>query len=288
MGTISDMDKEGSWTMVIRPRRKWLDFRLGELWRARDLIRMFVKRDFAAQYKQTVLGPVWFIVQPLLTTLVFTIIFGNVAKLPSAGLPHLVFYMTGTTIWNYFVTCFIATSSTFSQNAPLFSKVYFPRLAIPLAIVISNLLRFAIQFVLLLAVIVYYIVQGSNVHMTTWLATLPLLLLMMAGFSLGGGILVAALAVRYRDLHFLISFGLQLFMFATPIIYSLSDVTPKKRLLLIFNPLAPVVEGFRKALLGSGWVDGLFLLYGVAMMILIVFVGLLVFNRVENTFIDVI
>lgn len=218
--------------MVIRPKRNWFDLRFGELWQYRDLVKLFVRRDFVAVYKQTILGPLWYLIQPLLTTLVFTVIFGNIAKLPTDGLPSFLFYLSGTVIWQYFAECLNKTSQTFISNAQLFGKVYFPRMAVPVSILLSNLITFAIQFGLFLCFVSYFLLNGTQVKPNLWILITPLLLFMMAGLGLGFGIIVSALTTRYRDLRFLVTFGVQLWMYATPVIYPISSVPEKYRFLI--------------------------------------------------------
>ncbi len=206
---------DDSWTLIIEPQRGWLDLRLRDLWRARDLIQLFVWRDFVSVYKQTILGPLWYLIQPLLTTIVFTVIFGRIAALPTDGLPQFLFYLSGTVIWGYFAECLNKTSLTFITNAHLFGKVYFPRLAVPVSILISNLIAFGIQFLLFGAFTIYYVVIGAPVTPSWWILLTPVLLLIMAGLGLGFGIIVSSLTTRYRDLRFLVAFGVQLWMYAT-------------------------------------------------------------------------
>jgi len=279
---------EDQWTMIIRPQRGWFDLNLGELWHYRDLIRLFVQRDFISIYKQTILGPLWYLIQPLLTTITFTIIFGRFAKLPTDGIPPFLFYMSGTVIWSYFAESLNKTSNTFINNAQLFGKVYFPRLAAPISILISSLIAFAIQFVLFLGFLAYFMLVGSEVHPNEWVLITPLLLLMMAGLGLGFGIIVSSLTTRYRDLRFLVSFGIQLWMYATPVIYPVSAIPEQYQPLINANPLAPIVEAFRYAYLGSGTVSLINLVYSFAFMLVILFIGLLLFNRIEATFMDTI
>lgn len=276
------------WTMTIRPQRHWLDLRLGELWRYRDLVSMFVWRDFVSVYKQTILGPLWYLIQPLLTTLTFTIIFGNIARLPSDGLPHFLFYLSGTVIWSYFAACLTKTSNTFSGNANIFGKVYFPRLAVPISILISNLVSFLIQFGLFLVIMLYYLSIGAQVRPNHSLLITPLLVLMMAGLGLGFGIIISSLTTRYRDLQYLVTFGVQLLMYATPVIYPLSAVPDRFRWLILANPLTPVIEAFRYAFLGAGNLHPGQLLYSFAFMVVILLIGLLIFNQVERTFMDTV
>jgi lipopolysaccharide transport system permease protein len=271
---------------VIRPHRKWFDLKLGQLWRYRDLVLLFVRRDFVSLYKQTILGPLWYLIQPLLTTITFTVVFGNIAKLPTDGLPQFLFYMAGTTVWTYFATCLTKTSDTFVANANLFGKVYFPRLAVPVSILISNLIAFGIQFVFFLAFMVYFALRGSPVHPSPYILLTPVLLLMMAGLGLGFGLIVSALTTKYRDLRFLVQFGVQLLMYATPVVYSISSIPARFRPFIMANPMTPVIESFRFAFLGGGAVNLGGLAYSFAFMVVIVAIGAVIFNRVEATFVD--
>ncbi len=285
---IDDQLEQENWTMLIRPQRGWLDLRLGELWQARDLVMLFVWRDFVSVYKQTILGPLWYLIQPLLTTLVFTVVFGRIANLPTDGLPQFLFYLSGTVIWSYFAECLNKTSLTFVNNANLFGKVYFPRLAVPVSILISNLIAFGIQFGLFLCFVAYFGLTGPAVRPNLWVLFTPILLLIMAGLGLGFGIIVSALTTRYRDLRFLVTFGVTLWMYATPVIYPVSAIPARFQLLVRLNPLTPIVETFRVAFLGAGMVNALDLLYSFGAMLLVLLVGVLLFNRVENTFMDTI
>lgn len=277
-----------NWTMTIEPRRGWLDLRLHELWAARDLVMLFVWRDFVSVYKQTILGPLWYLIQPLLTTLVFTVIFGRIAALPTDGLPQFLFYLSGTVVWSYFAECLNKTSQTFITNAHLFGKVYFPRLAVPVSILISNLITFAIQFALFLGFVVYYMLSGAGVQPNAWALLTPFLLLIMAGLGLGFGVIVSSLTTRYRDLRFLVAFGVQLWMYATPVIYPVSAIPERFQPLILANPLTPVVEAFRYAYLGAGTVNGPMLAYSALVTLVVLFVGLLLFNRTEATFMDTV
>ena len=276
------------WDLIIRPQRSWWDLRLGELWRYRDLVRLFVWRDFVAYYKQTILGPLWYLIQPILTTLVFTVIFSNVAQLSTDGLPPFLFYLAGNTVWGYFSACLMNTSNTFTANAAIFGKVYFPRLSIPLSVVISNLISFAIRLVLFLAFWGYFLIAGADVHPNWWIIALPLLALMMAGMGLGLGIIVSSLTSKYRDLQQLVSFGVQLLMYATPVIYPLSSVQGVWRWLLLANPMTPVIEVFRLAFLGTSALEPIYLWYSGAFTVIVFFVGVVIFNRVETTFMDTV
>lgn len=279
---------DDEWTMIIRPRRPWLDLRMGELWRARDLIMLFVRRDFVAVYKQTILGPLWYIIQPLLTTITFTIIFGRVAQLPTDGLPQFLFYMSGTVIWGYFAMCLNKTSNTFVTNRNLFGKVYFPRLAVPISIAISNLVTFGIQFLFFLGFVLFFWIAGANVQPNAAAALTPLLVLMMAGLGLGFGIIVSSMTTRYRDLTQLVAFGVQLLMYATPVIYPISAVPERYRPLIAVNPLTPIIETFRYSYLGAGTVTWGGLLYSFSFMVVVLLIGLLLFNRIEQTFMDTV
>ena len=286
--TSTSTSSPDHWDLVIRPHRKWLDLKLGELWRYRDLVMLFVRRDFVSFYKQTILGPLWYLIQPLLTTIMFTVVFGNIAKLPTDGLPKFLFYMAGTTVWTYFAACLTSTSDTFISNAGLFGKVYFPRLAVPVSYLISRLISFAIQFVFFLAFMGYFVLHGSHIHPNWWILATPLLVLMMAGLGLGFGIIISALTTKYRDLRFLVSFGVQLMMYATAVIYPLSATPPRYLPFIRANPMTSVVEAFRHAFLGGGSVSLGGLAYSVAFMVVIVVIGAVIFNKVEATFMDTV
>lgn len=277
------------WDLIIRPKIGWLDLRLADLWRYRDLTAMFVWRDFVAQYKQTILGPLWHVIQPLFTTLIFTVIFGKMAKLSTDDLPPLLFYLAGVTCWSYFADCVTRTSATFIANAAIFGKVYFPRLTVPVSLVISGMIKFAIQFALFLAFLIFYWAGGAHVHPTAAIALTPLLLLLMAGLSLGAGIIVSALTTRYRDLQQLVAFGVQLLMFATPVVYPLSMIGGGAfRWLILANPMTPIIETFRYAYLGSGTFDGMYLCYTAGFALAILSIGVVLFNHVERTFMDTV
>jgi len=286
----SDGIQKGSskWDMIIGPQRNLFDLRLTELWHARDLIQLFVRRDFVSVYKQTILGPLWYLIQPLMTTITFTVIFGNIAKLPTDGLPQFLFYMSGTVLWTYFASCLTKTSETFVSNANLFGKVYFPRLAVPISILISNLIAFAIQFAFFLVFMGYFALQGTQLHPNWWMLLTPVLLLMMAGLGLGFGIIVSSLTTKYRDLRFLVLFGVQLLMYVTPVIYPMSSIPPQFQLLIKFNPMSSVVEAFRFAYLGAGTVNVVQLGYSFSIMLVVILIGVVMFNRVEATFMDTV
>jgi lipopolysaccharide transport system permease protein len=276
------------WTLIIRPRSGWFDLHLADLWRYRDLVMLFVRRDFVSTYKQTILGPLWFIIQPLLTTLTFTLLFGNIAKLSTDGLPKILFYMSGITAWNYFADCLTKTSETFNANANIFGKVYFPRLAVPLSIVISNLIKFGIQMGLFLVFYFYFIANGTPIYPTRALLLLPVLILLMAALGLGSGIIVSSLTTRYRDLRFLVQFGTQLLMYSTTVILPLSKLPDQYRWIILANPMTPIIETFRYAFLGTGVFDWAHLGLSATATLFILAIGVLLFNRVEKTFMDTV
>lgn len=276
-----------SWTEVIKPHTHLFDLRLGDVWRYRDLVMLFVRRDFVSNYKQTILGPIWFFIQPLLTTITFYIIFGRVANLGTDGIPAFIFYLAGITVWGYFSQSLTSVATVFTTNSAMFSKVYFPRLTMPLSIVLANLVRFGIQFGLFIAVWVYYLLTSSAVH-PNWLILLtPLLVVIMGLLALGIGMIFSALTTKYRDMAMLLTFGIQLAMYATPVIVPLSNVHHFKAL-LIANPMTSIVETFRVAFLGSGTFSWLYLGYSALATALILVVGTIVFNRVEKSFTDTV
>jgi lipopolysaccharide transport system permease protein len=280
---------EEDWSMVIEPQRSLLDLQLGELWKYRDLVLLFVRRDFVSIYKQTILGPLWCLIQPLLTTITFTVIFGNIANLPTDGLPQFLFYMSGTVVWSYFAECLSNTSNTFVQNAYLFGKVYFPRLAVPVSIIISSMIRFLIQFGMFLLFILFFTLRGTPIHFNwLWILLSPILMLMMAGLGLGFGIIISSLTTKYRDLRFLVQFGVQLLMYATPVIYPVSSIPERFQWIIQANPMTSIVEAFRYAFLGAGTVNIYHLLYSFGFMLLVVILGSIIFNRVEQTFMDTV
>lgn len=276
------------WTEVIRPRTRLLDLRIKELWRSRDLVMMFVRRDFVSNYKQTILGPIWFFLQPLLTTITFVLIFGRVAGLSTDGLPMLLFYLSGITIWNYFSETLNKTATVFKDNAQMFGKVYFPRLTMPFSIVIANLVRFVIQFVLFVCFWVYYLATTDTVHPNILILLTPVLVFIMGLLALGLGMLISALTTKYKDLIFLLTFGVQLLMYATPVIYPLSSIGPKYRWILTANPMTGIVETFRYAYLGSGTFTWGALIYSGFASIVFLALGTIVFNKVEKSFTDTV
>jgi len=270
----------------IQPKKSLFDINLKELWDYRDLIVLFVRRDFVSMYKQTILGPLWFLIQPLISTLMFTIVFAKIAKFSTAGLPPLVFYLSGTIAWNYFSTTLIKTSDTFTQNASIFGKVYFPRLTVPISIVISNLVQFIIQFLLLILIMGIYSFRGFNFNVDFTILLIPLMLLILAGMGLGFGIIISSLTTKYRDLKQLVSFGVQLWMYITPVIFPLSSVEGKYRVFFLINPITSIVETFRTILLGIGHINYNYLGYSAVFMVILLFAGVLIFNRIERNFMD--
>lgn len=282
------MSENNVWTEVIRPKRSWYDIKLKELWKYRDLIMIFVRRDFVSVYKQTILGPLWYIVQPLLTTIVFTIIFGKIAHLSTNGVPATLFYMMGITAWNYFASCLSKTSGTFINNAAVFGKVYFPRLTVPVSIVLSSLITFGIQFLFLMCFWLYFYLIGASIFINVYAALIPLLLVMMAFMGLGFGIIVSSLTTKYKDLQFLVSFGVQLVMYATPIIYPLSSIPDKYKMFVMLNPMTSIIETFKYALLGNGSFSWVMLGYSGVFTLVILIIGVLLFNKIEQRFIDTI
>lgn len=279
---------EESWDMVIDSRHSLLDLKLLEVWRYRDLLMMFVKRDFISFYKQTILGPLWFFIQPLLTTIVFTVVFGMIAGIPTEG-PKFLFYMGGITAWNYFADCLTKTSSVFRDNSGIFGKVYFPRLILPLSIVASNIIKFGLQLVLFIFSILYFVVvKGADIQITWTILLFPFLILIMALMGLGLGMIISALTTKYRDLSFLITFGVQLLMYATPIIIPLSAAPEEWRLVMELNPMSAVIETFRHGFLGAGTFSFQSLLYSSALTLVFFLGGLIIFNKVEKSFIDTV
>lgn len=283
-------EQKSAWTEIISPQSRVFDWRFKELWHYRDLVGLLVKRDFAAQYRQTVLGPVWHLIQPILTTGMFLILFSKIAKIPTDNVPPVIFYMCGITIWNYFSTCFISTSNTFIANATIFGKVYFPRLVMPISIVCSNIIKLGIQLLLLFSIMLFYSLTTDFRIQVGWhTLLLPVVILVMAGLSLGLGIIISSLTTKYRDLTVLINFGIGLLMYITPIGYSLSYINGSSyRALIVYNPLSPVIETFRYALLGTGVFDLYLFLYSVVCMLCSVFIGIWIFGKVEKNFMDTV
>jgi lipopolysaccharide transport system permease protein len=285
-----DIQTQQEWTTVIKPKDKLLSVDFREIWRYRDLMMLFVKRNIITQYKQTILGPLWFLIQPMMTTIMYMVVFGGIAKISTDGLPQPLFYLAGICFWQYFSDCLTKTSNTFVNNASIFGKVYFPRLVSPLSDVISNLVRFAIQFGLFLCVYLYYVVF-TDVHVCPNLYALlfPLLVLMLAGLALGFGILFSSMTTKYRDLQLLLSFFVSLWMYATPVIYPLSTITnPKVLFVMQLNPLTGILEFFKYGFLGVGCHDWWMLGYSFAFMVVLMAIGIVVFNKVQRSFMDTV
>lgn len=276
------------WTEEIKAESSLFAINFREIWHYRDLLFMLVKRDFITFYKQTILGPLWFIVQPLLTTLIFVILFGNIAKLSTDGIPQLAFYLAGITIWNYFSESLTKTSSVFTANASIFGKVYFPRLIMPLSIVASSLLKFAVQFALFILVVLYYSFVTQSIQPNLWILFTPVLILLMALFALGVGMIFSSLTTKYKDLTFLLAFGIQLFMYITPVVYPSSALPEKFQILAKINPLSSIFECFRYAYLGTGTFTIADLLISTLVIVFLFFTGVLVFNKVEKSFMDTV
>ena len=282
------MQKE-YWTTIIKPKTGWFDINLKELIQYKDLIVMFVKRDFKTLYKQTILGPLWLIISPLITTIMYTVVFGNIANISTDGMPQIVFYMLGTTVWTYFSSCLTKTSSTFTGNAAIFGKVYFPRLVTPISTVISGLINFSVQFLMFLGFMGYFMIKGSPIHPNLYILMTPLLLVQLAALALGFGIIISSLTTKYRDLAVLVTFGVQLWMYATPVVYPASQISGKLKTLMMLNPVSPIVETFRYSFLGSGSIPWNYLGISVITTTLVVlFVGVVLFSRVEKTFMDTV
>ena len=273
------------WDIEITPNSKAFDFKLDEVWSYRDLLTLFVRRDFVSHYKQTILGPMWYFIQPILTTLTFTIIFGNVAKISTNGVPHFAFYMAGITLWQYFADCLNTTATTFTTNQQLFGKVYFPRLIVPLSVVTAGLIKLSIQFLLFLLIVGYYFNKGM-IQPNVYALLTPLLIFMLAFTALGGGMIFSSLTTKYRDLVFLLVFGIQLFMYATPVIYPSTAIPEKYQTLAAMNPLSHIIEAFRYGFLGVGNLSFYGLLYSFCFTIGLFFLGLAIFNKVERSFMD--
>ena len=278
---------EQKWTTIIRPYNKLLDLKLNELWQYRDLIIMFVKRDFKTMYKQTILGPLWIIINPILTTLMQVLVFGNIANISTDGMPQFLFYMSGNTMWLYFSGCLTKTSNTFVANSGVFGKVYFPRLVTPISIVISGLISFFVQFAILLLVVVYYAVNEIIKPNVLVLLT-PLLVLELALLGMGCGIIISALTTKYRDLAVLVTFGVQLWMYGSAIIFPVSSIPQRWGKVLMLNPIVPIVEAFRYAFTGNGLFSISYLGISVIVTLIILFSGVIIFNRVEKTFMDTV
>lgn len=276
------------WSMIIKAKSGWFDINVRELWKYKDLVGLFVKRNYASMYKQTILGPLWFIVNPLITVVIFTIVFGNIAKIPTDGVPEFLFYMAGNTLWSYFAYCLNMTSTTFTSNAALFGKVYFPRLVIPFSTVIFGLISFFIQFMLFLGFLFYYLIRGYSLEPNLYLLLTPVLVLIVALLGLGFGIIFSSLTTKYRDLSILISFGVQLWMYGTPIVYPTSSLSDTYKSIIMLNPMSSIIETFRYGFLGAGTFELKYLIYSAGVTIFVLIIGIIIFSKVEKTFMDTV
>jgi lipopolysaccharide transport system permease protein len=285
---MNDTSETQEWESEIKSEDSLFSINFKEVWQYRDLLLMLVKRDYISTYKQTILGPIWFFVQPILTMIIYVILFGQIAKLPTDGAPQIVFYLSGITIWNYFSESLTKTSSVFRDNAAIFGKVYFPRLIMPLSIVVSALIKFGIQFTLFIAIVLYYSLIEHKIHPNLWVLATPFLLLLMSLFSLGLGMIFSSMTTKYKDLVFLLTFGIQLFMYATPVVYSISSIPEKYQWIVLANPLTSIFQCFRYGYLGSGSFDPNSLLYSVGIIVLLLAVGVVIFNKVEKSFMDTV
>ena len=281
------MEKE--WTMIIRPQEKLWKINLKEVWAYRDLITLFVKRNIVVQYKQTILGPLWYLIQPVLTVIMNMVVFGGIAHMSTDGIPQALFYMAGNVCWFYFSDCLNQTSNTFVANQGMFGKVYFPRMVVPISTVMSNLLRFGIQLLLFVAIWIYFFVSGSDIHLTWAVLLVPILVVMLAGLGLGFGILISSMTTKYRDLTILFTFVVQLWMYATPIVYPISMVTNETlHTIIMLNPMTSIIEAFKYATLGQGYFSWGALGYSFAFMSILMLWGIIIFNKVQRSFMDTV
>ena len=289
-----DNTSQQQWTTIIKPRTGWFDIDLKELWQYRDLVVMFVKRSFSTLYEQTVLGPAWILINPLITTVIFTVVFGGIAGLAESGVPSFLFYMAGNAIWSFFASCITGTANTFVTNAGLFGKVYFPRLTMPISQVVISLINLIIQMVMFLVFWVWFYFFGQAygaVQMNLWVLALPAVLLLVMVMGLGVGIIVSSLTTKYRDLAIVVGFGVQLWMYATPVVYSMNELvanSPRLALLMRLNPMTEPVLVFRYALLGCGEISPVWLLYSAVVSLVMLAAGVVLFSRVEKTFMDTV
>jgi len=282
------MQKLEQWDLTIKPKSQWYDLRIKEIFKYKDLLFLFVKRDFISIYKQTILGPLWFFIQPIITSITFTVIFGNLAKISTDGLPQILFYMCGITLWNYFADTLTKTSDTFSSNVNIFGKVFFPRMIVPLSVVVSNLIKLGIQFLLFLSIWIYYLIQTDLIHPNKMLMLIPFLIILIGFMALSFGIIISSLTTKYRDLKFLVTFGIQLMMYASPIVYPLSIVPEKYKWIIVANPVTSIIESFKYAFLGVGEFNWFYLGYSTLFTIVLFMIGLVIFHRVEKSFMDTV
>ncbi len=279
---------EQVWDSEIKPQSNLFDLHLKDVWNYRDLLLLLVRRDFVSFYKQTIFGPLWFFIQPIFTTVLFTFIFNKMGGFSTDGSPAPLFYLSGIIAWNYFADCFSKTSTVFRDNAGIFGKVYFPRLIMPMSIVVSNLVRFGVQFLLFIVILCYYLFKGAAIQPNLTLLLFPVIMLLMALLGLGSGLIITAMTTKYRDLAFLVTFGIQLLMYATPVIYPLSSAPENYRFVLSLNPLSGLVETFRFGFLGTGEFYAQAFLYSTVVSIIVFIFGLVIFNKVEKNFVDTV
>jgi len=282
------VEQHESWTTIIKPKNKLLQVDFHEIWQYRDLLKMFIKRDIVTQYKQTVLGPAWYFIQPALTTIMYMIVFGGIAKISTDGLPQPMFYLAGIVCWQYFADCLTKTSGTFTTNQNIFGKVYFPRLIVPLATVTSNLVRMGIQLLLFISVYIYFLIIRVEVAPNAYAFLIPVLIIMLAGLALGFGILISSMTTKYRDLAILFTFIVQLWMYATPVIYPLSTMSPKRQWIMALNPITSIVETFKYGTMGVGTFNWGHLAYSFIFMVVLLAIGVVVFNKVQRSFMDTV
>lgn len=286
-GEKQKMDNE-KWTIVIKAQNGWFDINLKELWQYKDLIFLFVKRNYSTRYKQTILGPAWLFINPMLSTIMYSIVFNQIAHLSTDGAPPLAFYMAGNILWGCFATCINQTANTFLENANIMGKVYFPRLVMPIATMITAIIDFCIQLILFLGTLIICIISGAELCINLWILAVPMVIVELAIFGLGCGIIVSSLTTKYRDLKVLVSFGVQLWMYATPVVYSITLIPEKFRNLYLLNPVAPCVLIFKHAFLGIGEIPYIAWIISWMTTIAILLIGILIFNRVEKTFMDTV
>lgn len=282
------MKEQENWDLTIKPYSKWYNLKLKEIFKYKDLLFLFVRRDFVSLYKQTILGPLWFFIQPIITAITFTVIFGNLAKISTDGLPQILFYLCGITLWNYFSDTLTKTSETFTANANIFGKVYFPRMIMPLSVVVSNLIKLGVQFLLFIVVWIYFLVKTNLIQPNMTLILIPFLILLIGLMGLSFGIIISSLTTKYRDLKFLVTFGVQLMMYASPIVYPLSIVSEKYKWLILSNPITSIIETFKYAFLGVGEFRWSYLGYSLGFTLILLIISLIFFNRVEKTFMDTV
>jgi lipopolysaccharide transport system permease protein len=280
--------QEQNWDVILTSNKSFFDLQLKQIWLYRDLLMLFVKRDIISLYKQTIFGPLWYFIQPIFTTVIFTFVFGSLANLSTDGIPQPLFYLAGITAWNYFADCLVKTSTTFRDNAGIFGKVYFPRVITPLSIIISNLLRFGIQMLLFVGMLIYYVYNGYDIQISWQIILFPLFVIFMAMQGLGFGMLITAMTTKYRDLAHLVAFGVQLMMYTTTVVYPLSSLSGKLYLIVSLNPMTFIIEGIKACTLGTGQITFSSFFYSLSISFVIFLIGLLTFNRVEKSFVDTI